>query len=171
MIKSKHGTHSPAGGCYNFTGHSQPDVQYKANAVKTSAKGYRSIWFRNGNTTIDIAYPAYYMRGAIMPTGLPIYASLADPPAAGCATRCRVYVSVSVFLSYSTSIILVLPSVRHGGVTLCGNSAKFSLWQGRILRPEEWPIVCQRWQNKGAAVAPVRSSKPPGLCAAAVLAC
>ena len=53
----------PAGGCYNFTGHSQPDVQYKANAVKTSAKGYRSIWFRNGNTTIDIAYPAYYMRG------------------------------------------------------------------------------------------------------------
>ncbi len=54
---------SVAGGCYNFTGHSQPDVQYKANAVKTSAKGYRSIWFRNGNTTIDIAYPAYYMRG------------------------------------------------------------------------------------------------------------
>ena len=58
-----------AGGCYNFTGHSQPDVQYKANAVKTSAKGYRSIWFRNGNTTIDIAYPAYYMRGAMSPIG------------------------------------------------------------------------------------------------------
>ena len=55
-------------GATTFTGHSQPDVQYKANAVKTSAKGYRSIWFRNGNTTIDIAYPAYYMRGEHVPS-------------------------------------------------------------------------------------------------------
>ena len=70
-----------AGGCYNFTGHSQPDVQYKANAVKTSAKGYRSIWFRNGNTTIDIAYPAYYMRGA---TAGPLIPSLV-----GAVSCCR----------------------------------------------------------------------------------
>jgi len=83
----------PAGGCYNFTGHSQPDVQYKANAVKTSAKGYRSIWFRNGNTTIDIAYPAYYMRGATAgPLGL--CARSVQPPAEG-AALCVVYGLVS----------------------------------------------------------------------------
>ena len=55
---------SAAGGAYTFTGHSQPDVQYKANAIKTQAKGYRTVWFRDGDHEIGIVYPAYYMRGA-----------------------------------------------------------------------------------------------------------
>lgn len=52
-----------AGGAYLFTGHSQPDVSYKANAIKTTAKGYRAIDFRGDGTRIEIVYPSYYMRG------------------------------------------------------------------------------------------------------------
>mmetsp|Transcript_1426 Transcript_1426/g.4252 ORF Transcript_1426/g.4252 Transcript_1426/m.4252 type:complete len:430 (+) Transcript_1426:162-1451(+) len=60
------------GGAYLFTGHSQPDVSYKANAIKTTAKGYRAIDFRGDGTRIEIVYPSYYMRGILysdMPRG------------------------------------------------------------------------------------------------------
>lgn len=57
-------------GAYVFSGHSQPDVQYKANAIKTTAKGYRCIEFKDDGTSISIVYPHYYMRG-ILYTGMP----------------------------------------------------------------------------------------------------
>lgn len=47
---------------YVFVGHSQPEVTFRANAIKTTAKGARMLHFADG-TSIDIAYPAYYMRG------------------------------------------------------------------------------------------------------------
>ena len=43
-------------------GHSQPEVTFRANAIKTTAKGMRMLHFGDG-TSIDIVYPAYYMRG------------------------------------------------------------------------------------------------------------
>lgn len=50
---------------YTFTGHSQPDVQYKGSAVKTTAKGYRALQFPGDGTRIEIMYPSYYMRGIV----------------------------------------------------------------------------------------------------------
>ncbi len=52
----------PADGQYQYSGYSQPEVQYKGNAVKTTAAGKRKITFRDG-TVIDITYPKYYLRG------------------------------------------------------------------------------------------------------------
>ena len=49
---------------YMFAGHSQPEVTFRANAIKTTAKGARTLHFADGSS-IDIAYPAYYMRGEI----------------------------------------------------------------------------------------------------------
>ncbi len=63
-----------AGGLYRFTGHSQPEVSYKANAIKTTAKGYRAIDFRDDGTRIEIVYPSYYMRGALLLLGLAVRA-------------------------------------------------------------------------------------------------
>ena len=47
---------------YMFSGHSQPEVTFRANAIKTTAKGARMLHFSDG-TRIDITYPAYYMKG------------------------------------------------------------------------------------------------------------
>ena len=65
----------PAGGQYQYTGYSQPEVQYKGNAVKTTAAGKRKITFRDG-TVIDITYPKYYLRGEPYPTIMPVYTAL-----------------------------------------------------------------------------------------------
>ena len=51
-----------AEGAYQYSGYSQPEVQYKGNAVKTTAAGKRSIIFKDG-TVIEITYPKYYLRG------------------------------------------------------------------------------------------------------------
>ncbi|CAL5225287.1 g8086 [Coccomyxa viridis] len=51
-------------GEYQYVGYSQPEVQYKGNAVKTTAAGKRKITFRDG-TVIDITYPKYYLRGIL----------------------------------------------------------------------------------------------------------
>lgn len=53
------------GNSYTFTGLSQPDVQYKGSAVKTTAKGYRALQFPRDGTRIEIVYPSYYMRGIV----------------------------------------------------------------------------------------------------------
>ncbi|KAK9833077.1 hypothetical protein WJX74_006386 [Apatococcus lobatus] len=52
---------------YLFVGHSQPEVTFRANAIKTTAKGMRMLHFADG-TSIDIVYPAYYMRGILSGT-------------------------------------------------------------------------------------------------------
>lgn len=60
------------GGAYTFTGHSQPDVSFKANTIKTTAKGYRCLTFADDGTKIDIVYPSYHMHGILysdMPRG------------------------------------------------------------------------------------------------------
>ena len=44
-------------------GYSQPEVAYKGNAVKTTARGKRRVSFPDG-TSIEITYPYYYLRGA-----------------------------------------------------------------------------------------------------------
>lgn len=51
-----------AGNEYKFAGYSQPEVQYKGNAVKTTARGKRRVKFADG-TVIEITYPKYYLRG------------------------------------------------------------------------------------------------------------
>jgi hypothetical protein len=51
-----------AGGKYEFQGYSQPEVQYKGNTVKTTARGKRRVKFWDG-TVIEITYPKYYLRG------------------------------------------------------------------------------------------------------------
>jgi len=51
-----------AGNMYEFSGYSQPEVQYKGNAVKTTARGKRRVKFADG-TVIEITYPKYYLRG------------------------------------------------------------------------------------------------------------
>ncbi len=53
-------------------GYSQPEVQYKGNAVKTTAAGKRKITFRDG-TVIDITYPKYYLRGEPHPLIMRLY--------------------------------------------------------------------------------------------------
>ena len=55
-----------ADGQYQYSGYSQPEVQYKGNAVKTTAAGKRRVTFRDG-TVIEITYPKYYLRGAPVP--------------------------------------------------------------------------------------------------------
>ena len=60
-----------AGGKYTFHGISQPSVSFGANAIKTSAKGYRRLSFADGGC-IEIDYPTYMMRGIVytaMPRG------------------------------------------------------------------------------------------------------
>lgn len=60
-----------AGGKYTFHGISQPNVSFGANAIKTSAKGYRRLTFPDGGC-IEIDYPTYMMRGIVytaMPRG------------------------------------------------------------------------------------------------------
>ena len=49
---------------YYFHGLSEPAVAYKANAIKTSAKGYRRIEFSDGSA-IDMTFPAYYIKGLL----------------------------------------------------------------------------------------------------------
>lgn len=56
------GGYGIAGDSYEFQGYSQPEVQYKGNTVKTTARGKRRIKFRDG-TVIEITYPKYYLRG------------------------------------------------------------------------------------------------------------
>ena len=53
-----------AGGLYEFSGESQPEVSFelKANSVKTVARGARRARFHDGGE-IQIEYPIYYMRG------------------------------------------------------------------------------------------------------------
>ncbi len=51
-----------ADAAYQYSGYSQPEVQYKGNAVKTTAAGKRRITFKDG-TIIEITYPKYYLRG------------------------------------------------------------------------------------------------------------
>ena len=51
-----------AGNSYEFAGYSQPEVQYKGNAVKTTARGKRRVKFADG-TVVEITYPKYYLRG------------------------------------------------------------------------------------------------------------
>lgn len=58
-----------AGGQYTFSGLSQPEVSYKANAIKTTAKGFRRVTFQDG-TAIEAIYPFYYMRGTTFFTSL-----------------------------------------------------------------------------------------------------
>lgn len=41
---------------------SQPSVSYKTNAVKTTARGYRSVQFHDGGR-VEVHFPAYYLRG------------------------------------------------------------------------------------------------------------
>ena len=50
---------------YQYSGYSQPEVQYKGNAVKTTAAGKRSVIFKDG-TVIEITYPKYYLRGELV---------------------------------------------------------------------------------------------------------
>jgi hypothetical protein len=47
-----------------FSGLSQPEVSYGANAIKTTAKGFRRVSFPDG-TEIEAIYPFYFMRGAL----------------------------------------------------------------------------------------------------------
>ncbi|KAG7670021.1 putative Oxysterol-binding protein 9 [Nannochloris sp. 'desiccata'] len=49
---------------FYFHGLSQPEVGYKANAIKASAKGYRRIEFSDGGV-IDMTFPAYYIKGIV----------------------------------------------------------------------------------------------------------
>ncbi len=51
-----------AGNSFQFAGYSQPEVQYKGNAVKTTARGKRRVTFADG-TVVEITYPKYYLRG------------------------------------------------------------------------------------------------------------
>lgn len=53
------------GDLFTFSGLSQPEVQAKlqSNAIKTTAKGYRCVTFRDGGA-IQIVYPTYMLRGA-----------------------------------------------------------------------------------------------------------
>lgn len=52
---------------WEFSGLSQPDVHAKmqSNLVKTSARGYRCVSFRDG-TSIQIVYPSYNLHGILM---------------------------------------------------------------------------------------------------------
>eukprot|EP00884_Botryococcus_braunii_P015711 jgi/Botrbrau1/2823/Bobra.0125s0032.1 len=56
-------------GEYVFSGLSQPEVSYGANAIKTTAKGFRRVSFPDG-TDIEAIYPFYFMRG-ILATNMP----------------------------------------------------------------------------------------------------
>ncbi|BDA40499.1 Oxysterol-binding protein-related protein 8 at N-terminal half [Coccomyxa sp. Obi] len=49
---------------YEFAGYSQPEVQYKGNAVKTTARGKRRVKFADGSM-VEITYPKYYLRGIL----------------------------------------------------------------------------------------------------------
>lgn len=51
-------------GLYSFAGQSQPSVSYKTNSVKTMAKGYRVIDFRDGGR-VEVHFPSYYLRGLL----------------------------------------------------------------------------------------------------------
>jgi hypothetical protein len=52
------------GDVYTLSGISQPAVQYKANGIKTLAKGHRSITFADGGR-IEIQYPHYSIKGLL----------------------------------------------------------------------------------------------------------
>jgi hypothetical protein len=43
---------------------SEPIVGYKMNSLKTKAKGYRVVRFRDG-TKVEIFYPSYYLRNLV----------------------------------------------------------------------------------------------------------
>lgn len=49
---------------WEFDGSSEPLVSYKGNSLKTKAKGYRILRFRDGSR-IEILYPSYYLRGVL----------------------------------------------------------------------------------------------------------
>ncbi|PSC69671.1 Oxysterol-binding 9 [Micractinium conductrix] len=51
-------------GLYTFTGMSQPSVSYKTNAVKTTARGYRVLDFKDGGR-VEVHFPAYHLRGLL----------------------------------------------------------------------------------------------------------
>ena len=52
-----------AGGAFQFNGVSQPEVAYKANAIRTTARGVRHVSFPDGQR-IEVSYPYYILRGA-----------------------------------------------------------------------------------------------------------
>ena len=54
---------STAGGAFQFNGVSQPEVAYKANAIRTTARGVRHVSFPDGQR-IEVSYPYYILRGA-----------------------------------------------------------------------------------------------------------
>ncbi len=70
-----------AGGSYSFQGYSQPEVQYKGNAVKTFARGKRRVAFPDG-TSIEITYPHYYLRGVLQALCMPHLLPVAAHPVA-----------------------------------------------------------------------------------------
>ncbi len=51
-----------ADGAYQFNGVSQPEVAYKANAIRTTARGVRHVSFPDGQR-IEVSYPYYILRG------------------------------------------------------------------------------------------------------------
>ena len=55
-----------AGGAFQFNGVSQPEVAYKANAIRTNARGVRHVSFPDGQR-IEVSYPYYILRGAPVP--------------------------------------------------------------------------------------------------------
>ena len=52
-----------AGAAFQFNGVSQPEVAYKANAIRTTARGVRHVSFPDGQR-IEVSYPYYILRGA-----------------------------------------------------------------------------------------------------------
>lgn len=51
-------------GSFVFRGLSEPTASFSGKTVKTTAKGKRGVYFRDGSC-IDITYPAYYLRGVL----------------------------------------------------------------------------------------------------------
>lgn len=69
-----------AGGAYQFNGVSQPEVAYKANAIRTTARGVRHVSFPDGQR-IEVSYPYYILRGAPPGTALGSRVRVANPTA------------------------------------------------------------------------------------------
>ncbi|KAK9825405.1 hypothetical protein WJX81_001449 [Elliptochloris bilobata] len=57
------------GAAFQFNGVSQPEVAYKANAIRTTARGVRHVSFPDGQR-IEVSYPYYILRG-ILATAMP----------------------------------------------------------------------------------------------------
>ena len=64
-----------AGGAFHFNGVSQPEVAYKANAIRTNARGVRHVSFPDGQR-IEVSYPYYILRGASVPPPQFMYSEL-----------------------------------------------------------------------------------------------